>query len=382
MKKVLSMLLTTALVLSCLIGSAFAADTWGGYTISASKSEAAVGDTVDFTVYLDDCSALEGGVHNIEFKVTLPEGLSYVSGSGKLNADFESKTGLTSPRFNEKALKVSALGALSQGYTGGKIAVLTFSCKVEKEGALQVGLTSIVLTDQDCASRTPAVTTATVTASPAHEHSYGTEWEKDGSQHWQECACGDKIDVAEHTFQWVVDKKATETESGLKHEECTICGYTRSENTEIPAVPAEHVHDYAEIWECDDLQHWHECECGDKIDEAEHTFQWIIDAEATETKDGFQHEECAVCGYAKAGVTIPADGSDADDETGDNDEDDDDSDASSGSGNSSNSGSSSGSKLDNVPKTGDITILYDMVLLAAVAAAAVAGLLIKRKAAK
>lgn len=309
MKKALSMLLTTALVLSCLISSAFAADTWGGYTVSADKSEAAVGDTVDFTVYLDDCSALEGGVHNIEFKVVLPEGLSYVSGSGKLNADFESKTGLNSPRFNEKALKVSALGALSQGYTGGKIAILSFRCKVEKEGALEVGLTSTVLTDQDCASRTPAVTNAVVTASPAHEHSYGAEWEKDASQHWHECECGDKTDVAEHTFQWVVDKEATETETGLKHEECTVCG------------------------------------------------------------------------YAKAGVTIPADGSDVDDETEDSDEDDD-SDVSSGSGNSSNSGSSSGSKLDNVPKTGDITILYDMVLLAAVAAAAVAGLLIKRKAAK
>ena len=40
----------------------------------------------------------------------------------------------------------------------------------------------------------------------------------------------------EHTFEWVTDKAATATERGLKHEECTVCGEKRSENTVIPAT--------------------------------------------------------------------------------------------------------------------------------------------------
>ena len=39
-----------------------------------------------------------------------------------------------------------------------------------------------------------------------------------------------------------------------------------------------------------------------------HTFEWVIDKEATETEAGSKHEECTVCGYAKAAVEIPATG--------------------------------------------------------------------------
>ncbi len=36
-----------------------------------------------------------------------------------------------------------------------------------------------------------------------------------------------------HNFEWKIDKEATETEDGIKHEECA-CGEKRSENTVIP----------------------------------------------------------------------------------------------------------------------------------------------------
>ena len=67
-----------------------------------------------------------------------------------------------------------------------------------------------------------------------HTHSYGTEWKYDGTNHWHECACGDKADTAAHSFQWVIDKAATKEATGIKHEECTVCGAKRSENTVIP----------------------------------------------------------------------------------------------------------------------------------------------------
>ena len=69
----------------------------------------------------------------------------------------------------------------------------------------------------------------------SHTHSYGAAWKCDGTNHWHECACGDKADTAAHTFKWVTDKEATATEKGSKHEECTVCGYKKAA-IEIPAT--------------------------------------------------------------------------------------------------------------------------------------------------
>ena len=71
-------------------------------------------------------------------------------------------------------------------------------------------------------------------APPSHTHSYGTDWKYDGTNHWHECGCGDKTDTAAHSFRWVIDKAATKEATGIKHEECTVCGAKRSENTVIP----------------------------------------------------------------------------------------------------------------------------------------------------
>lgn len=70
-----------------------------------------------------------------------------------------------------------------------------------------------------------------------HTHSYGTEWKYDGTNHWHECECGDKADTAAHNFQWEIDKAATKEATGIKHEECTVCGAKRSENTVIDKLP-------------------------------------------------------------------------------------------------------------------------------------------------
>ena len=38
-----------------------------------------------------------------------------------------------------------------------------------------------------------------------------------------------------HTFEWVVDKEATELENGAKHEECIWCHYAK-DVVEIPML--------------------------------------------------------------------------------------------------------------------------------------------------
>ncbi len=39
-----------------------------------------------------------------------------------------------------------------------------------------------------------------------------------------------------HNFEWVVDENPSENNTGLKHEECSICHFKRNENTVIPAT--------------------------------------------------------------------------------------------------------------------------------------------------
>lgn len=59
-------------------------------------------------------------------------------------------------------------------------------------------------------------------------------------------------------------------------------------------------------WVSDDNTHWHECTCGDKIDEAKHDFEWIVDKTPTVIEVGSKHQECTVCGHALPAVEIPA----------------------------------------------------------------------------
>ena len=77
--------------------------------------------------------------------------------------------------------------------------------------------------------------TIPATGSGEHTHSYGSDWKSNADKHWHECSCGVKDDVAAHSFKWVIDKEATATKKGTKHEECKVCGYQRPA-VEIPAT--------------------------------------------------------------------------------------------------------------------------------------------------
>lgn len=77
-----------------------------------------------------------------------------------------------------------------------------------------------------------------------HTHTYdGSPWYADTTSHWHWCTdkdCPDQSDStkdqAPHTFVWKVDTAATTTQTGLKHEECTVCTFKRSEGTVIPVL--------------------------------------------------------------------------------------------------------------------------------------------------
>ena len=140
-------------------------------------------------------------------------------------------------------------------------------------------------------------------AEPPHEHSYG-DWQKDETQHWKECRCGEKTEVGNHTFgDWTITKEPTTTETGSRERTCSICKYTQEET--IP-VHEHSIHD--EAWKYDDTEHWQECSCGERLNVATHTYgDWKVTKEATETEEGSRERGCAVCEYVQT-ETIPAAG--------------------------------------------------------------------------
>ena len=56
-----------------------------------------------------------------------------------------------------------------------------------------------------------------------HTHSYG-DWQKDETNHWRVCACGEKVDVAAHSY----DNDADTT--------CNVCGYVRTVTASTPSI--------------------------------------------------------------------------------------------------------------------------------------------------
>lgn len=85
----------------------------------------------------------------------------------------------------------------------------------------------------------PALDQYTITT---HVHEADTtQWKSDENGHWNPCIdpnCDEHLNQAAHTFLWKTDVEPTTSTEGSKHEECTVCGYTRNENTKIDKLPA------------------------------------------------------------------------------------------------------------------------------------------------
>ena len=100
-----------------------------------------------------------------------------------------------------------------------------------------------------------------------------------------------------------ITKQATEQEEGIREKSCETCGYKETEKIE----KLGHTHVYGEEWKKDKVQHWKECECGVKSDEAEHTKKVINEKVATTTEDGYTGDTvCEICGYEiSKGKVVP-----------------------------------------------------------------------------
>ncbi len=123
-----------------------------------------------------------------------------------------------------------------------------------------------------------------------HQCDYGEEWKYDGTNHWHECACGEKEGEGEHSYgEWRLN------EDGSRERQCSVCAYKDIE----PVV--EHEHNYSTQWSKDNDYHWHACAgCNVPADKAEH--EWDAGEEispATEEAEGLMQFVCTVCEATK-----------------------------------------------------------------------------------
>ena len=180
-----------------------------------------------------------------------------------------------------------------------------------------------------------------------HTHTYSTTWSTDETNHWHECTCGDKKDVAAHT----PGAAATETTP----QTCTICGYVikaalghthnfNQKNTSETYLKSAATctkkavyyysctcgekgtetfesgetapHSYSTEWSSDETNHWHKCaNCDAVADKAAHRYDNACDTTCNDcgktreithsysevwSSDETNHwHECSVCGDKK-----------------------------------------------------------------------------------
>ena len=120
---------------------------------------------------------------------------------------------------------------------------------------LMQGQTDVTIQYNDGSGSSNIKTYQAITVKPyvgPHTHTYaGSPWYQDATSHWHQCTdstCPDPrasaTELASHIFVWKVDQAATTTQTGLKHEECTVCRFKRNENTVIPVLTGTGVTTY------------------------------------------------------------------------------------------------------------------------------------------
>ena len=105
-----------------------------------------------------------------------------------------------------------------------------------------------------------------------------------------------------HNYVWIVDKEATQTSTGLKHESCSLCGDTRNENTVIPV--AQHTHSLKYVLEMAEtctqngnLEYWFCSTCGKYYSDINATKEISLgETIIWPTGHSYQNGVCSKCG--------------------------------------------------------------------------------------
>lgn len=231
------------------------------FTVEADRTTANPGDVITFTVYMKQTEKQ----NTLEGTLVIPDGLTFVPGSGQVEAGVSAALGWTQElegiAWTESTKKLTGFGVSS--FTGtDPVALMRFQCKVNNDAALQgysITLSNVIADDENYETKNPVCVPASITVSaPLHTHSLtkveakAADCTTDGNKEYYRCSsCGKLftdaagtteisadqvvIKATGHDYQWVIDKEATSEKAGSKHEQCKICG-DQKEAVEIPAL--------------------------------------------------------------------------------------------------------------------------------------------------
>ncbi len=319
MKKVISFVLTTVLLLTLLVSAAFAA----GTTVAASAEEGAHGDTVTVDVTISGNTGFDTYLISLDYDSTALELVGMTAGALSANGNFVSNGNaaafMTTSVVTGDGILFKANFKILEGAPAGANAV----------NVVVDNVTNTVTFEDLGASAAPGK--VTVEAAPCEHANTSLVGAKDATCS-AEGYTGDTVcdDCGETVKKGEVIKKLDHTEKleGAKEATCSEEGYT---GDTVCSVCGETI------------------KKGEVVAKKDHDWNWVVDKEATATETGLKHEECSVCGEKRNEDTvIPA----------------------------------TGAGLDDVPSTGDLTLTILPIVLVMLAVIGTCVLVTKRKAVK
>ncbi len=110
-------------------------------TVSADKTEAKPGDIITFSVILGPVS----NMGTMQMQLVIPDGLSFVSGSGKLADGLKGTLGFDTANFVESNKFINGYASSSDYSSGTDTLICTFECEVKADysGTAEVSLTNL-----------------------------------------------------------------------------------------------------------------------------------------------------------------------------------------------------------------------------------------------
>ena len=177
-KRITSLLLSFVMVFAMLAAAvpAFAAGGTCTYSIEADKTAAAPGDTINFTIYMQQT----GKQNTLEGTLVIPSGLTFVADSGKVTEGVAEKLNWTQALEGVAWTPVPNMilnGFGAESYTGTeKLSLMTFQCTVDGDAAAkdyQVTLIDLVADDENYETKNPTCVPATITVTAAPKPATG-----------------------------------------------------------------------------------------------------------------------------------------------------------------------------------------------------------------
>lgn len=170
-KRITSLLLCLVMIVSLLVTavSVFAAGSVK-FTMTSDKAKASPGDTITYTVTMGKVSRFD----SLKYKLSIPEGLTFVAGSGKLADNLKETLNCVDTAWTE-ATKVFYITLCSDGigYTSTTpTELMTFQCKVDDGATGSLKIEFIIEpnncydSDYDNIAFTTETPSITITAAP------------------------------------------------------------------------------------------------------------------------------------------------------------------------------------------------------------------------